>query len=460
MNNIENAINELKKDFKIYSDENTLIIHSTGSIDSLKSKPDIVLYPENKYDVQKIVRIAKKYKIPLIVRGGGSSPTGAVVPLNKGIVINMKRMNKVTVSIENGYVFCEPGITLKELNEILKKYNFFFPPDPSSISVATVGGAVAENSGGMRCARYGTVKDWVLKVEVILANGEITYFGEETYKNRAGYNILDLIIGSEGTLCIVTKAWLKIMPLPKKIVRIAAFFNKIDDAALAILNIRENGINPLILEYADKYGIEAANKIRNFNYPVAKGGLVITDIDSYSNECNMDDLLKSVYKIFENNHAIYIIDTDSEKEINNIMEVRRIAFTSPGILYKNFIDGDIVVPLSNIEELLIRLNKLRTKYKNVFLSICGHAGDGNLHPQIGYEEKYRNDALNEVLEINRIAIDLNGTISGEHGIGKIKNELLLEQFHKRNMDINYKFMKNIKKLFDPDDILNPGNFGL
>ena len=215
-----------------------------------------------------------------------------------------------------------------------------------------------------------------------------------------------------------------------------------------------------IAYYADKYGIEAANKIRNFNYPVVDGGLVITDIDSYSDECNMNDLLKSVYKIFENNHAIYIIDTASEKEINNIMEVRRIAFTSPGILYKNFIDGDIVVPLSNIEELLIRLNKLRKKYKNVFLSICGHAGDGNLHPQIGYDEKYKNDAFQEVLEINRIAINLNGTISGEHGIGKIKNELLLEQFHKRNMDINYEFMKSIKKLFDPDDILNPGNFGL
>ncbi len=457
---IQHAIEELKKNFKIYDDKNSLIIHSTGSIDRIRAEPYFVLYPENTMDIQKIVGTAEKYKIPLIIRGGGSSPTGAVVPSNGGIVVNMKRMNNVAVSIENGYVICEPGITLKELNEILKKYNFFFPPDPSSVSVATVGGAIAENSGGMRCARYGTVKDWVLKIEAVLPDGEITYFGEETYKNRAGYNILDLIIGSEGTLCVVTRAWLKIMPLPRKVVRIAAFFENIDDAALSVLNIRESGINPLVLEYADKSGIETANKIRNFNYPAAEGGLVITDIDSYSDECNMSDSLKNVYKIFEDNNAVYITDTDSEMEINNIMEVRRIAFTSPGILYKNFIDGDIVVPLSNIKELLIRLNNLRKKYKNVFLSICGHVGDGNLHPQIGYDEKYKDSAFKEVLEINRIAIDLNGTISGEHGIGKIKTELLLEQFHRRNMDINYELMKSIKKLFDPDDILNPGNFGL
>ncbi len=434
----------------VLTNKRHLLQYDHGSIDEMHKLPAAAIIIKDENILSPIIKIACKNHVNVVARGGGSSPTGAVVPDENTIVLVMRSLNKIKVSYENGYVEAYAGATLQEVNNECMKYNFFFPPDPSSVSTATVGGAVNENSGGMRCARYGVVKDWVLKLDVVLANGDETTFGESVYKNRGGYNFVDLICGSEGTLCIVKKAWLKIIALPKKIHRIAGFFNNIDDAMDAILAIRK--LNPLILEFSDKYGIEAANKIRGFNYPETHGGMVLADVDfdkSY---------VKSIENIMQK--AAKIIIPESKEEFDNIFEVRRIAFVAPAMLYPGFIDGDIVVPLSRLKDAVNEIEKIRRKYK-IYIATCGHAGDGNLHPQVAGNPENQEEwekSIKAMEEINMAAIYLGGSISGEHGIGKLKKDMLLKQLKYKKQEYSIELMKQIKKIMDPENILNRGDF--
>jgi len=444
----------------IIMDEASMKIFEYGAVDSHKGKPDLIIHVTERKQVSKILKIAYNYSIPVVTRGSGSSVTGAVAPTKGGIVLDLRGLDKIKVNIDDGIVEAEVGATVLDVDNECKKFGFFFPPDPASARVATIGGALAENAGGMRGARYGVMRDWVLKIEVVLSDGTVTYFGESTYKNRAGYDLLGLIVGSEGTLAIITKAWLKIMPLPEKIVRIAGFFNTLDDAGEAIFRIRREGINPLILEFADNEGVEAANKVKGFSYPELPGGLVLVDVDGPKN--GVDSMADKVIKIMQETHAAQIIRPETPSEMERIMDVRRVAFTAPGRLYPGFIDGDIAVPLSRIKEALIGVDKIRKKY-NVFIATVGHAGDGNLHPNIGADPNNKEEwerAEKAAEEINLLAIELGGTVSAEHGIGKLKEDLLLKQFQVRGQMPMYKLMKEIKKIFDPKNILNPDKYAL
>ncbi|AAT42731.1 FAD-binding oxidoreductase [Picrophilus oshimae] len=448
MNDVINEIIKAAGINNVLTDNEHLIIYRKGSIDRMEKIPLCVVKITDENIISRVLKIASKYHLNVIARGGGSSPTGAVVPVENTIVLDMRPLNNIRVNFKDGYVEAYAGATLQEVNNECMKYGYFFPPDPSSVSTATVGGAVNENSGGMRCARYGVVKDWVLKLDCVLANGEETSFGETIYKNRGGFNLVDLICGSEGTLCIVKKAYLKILGLPGKIYRIAGFYDNIDDAMDAILKIRM--LNPLILEFADYYGIAAANKIKRFNYPEVNGGMVLVDTDF-----SQDDFNK-IKNIIEE-RAMKIV-VPQGKEFDEIFEIRRIAFAAPGLLYPGFIDGDIVVPISRLSEALKGIDDIRRKY-NVYIATCGHAGDGNLHPQVGADPGEQwNNAVSAMNEINMLAIKLGGSVSGEHGIGKTKIGMLKEQFRYKNQEKSLYFMNKIKKIFDPDNILNRGDF--
>lgn len=422
--------------------------------------PSAIVHVTERGQVPKIMKIAYEYGIPVVPRGSGSSVTGAVVPIKGGIVLDLRALNKIRVDIENGIVEAEAGATILDVDNECRKYGFFFPPDPGSARVATIGGALAENAGGMRGARYGVMRDWVLKIEVVLADGTVTYFGESTYKNRAGYDLLGLIVGSEGTLGIITKAWLKIMPLPEKIIRIAGFFKSLDDAGEAIFRIRREGINPLILEFVDRWGLEAANKVKGLNYPELDGGMVLVDVDGP--KVGLEIVAERVKKIMRECNAVEIMIPDTPQKMEEILEVRRVAFTAPGRLFPGFIDGDIAVPLSKIKDALIGIDKIRKKY-GVFIAITGHVGDGNLHPNIGAdpnnEEEWKR-AERAAYEINLLALELGGTVAAEHGIGKLKEDVFLKQLETRNQMRVYYLMKEIKKIFDPKNILNPGKYAL
>lgn len=463
MENSLDFLKELKgslgKDM-VLTDNTSLSLYSGGSIDRMTVTPMAVVKPLSTYDVSKIMTLAYRYSVPVVVRGGGSSPTGAVVPSRNGIVIDMKRLDSIDLDIPNGLVISGSGSSLMDVDSECKRNGFFFPPDPSSVRVATVGGAIAENSGGMRVARYGPMKNWILKLEAVLSDGTITTFGEGVYKNRAGYDFVSLITGSEGTLAIVTKAWLKIMPMPAKIRRIAGFFMDLQSAGEAIFRVRREGVNPLILEYADKYGINASNKVRGTDYPETPGGMVLVDVDG--DEESTENSIGHVEEIFRSYHDTIVVKPQSNEEMDGLMEVRRIAFTSPGLAYSGFIDGDIVVPLSRIRDALEGIEEIRKKY-NVYISVAGHAGDGNLHPNIGSdlnnsEEWERAKRASD--EIAELGVKLGGSISGEHGIGMLNQEKLLMQFRAKDQMMTSKLMKEVKKVFDPKGILNPGKFGL
>ena len=463
MENSLDFLKELKgslgKDM-VLTDNTSLSLYSGGSIDRMTVTPMAVVKPLSTYDVSKIMTLAYRYSVPVVVRGGGSSPTGAVVPSRNGIVIDMKRLDSIDLDIPNGLVISGSGSSLMDVDSECKRNGFFFPPDPSSVRVATVGGAIAENSGGMRVARYGPMKNWILKLEAVLSDGTITTFGEGVYKNRAGYDFVSLITGSEGTLAIVTKAWLKIMPMPAKIRRIAGFFMDLQSAGEAIFRVRREGVNPLILEYADKYGINASNKVRGTDYPETPGGMVLVDVDG--DEESTENSIGHVEEIFRSYHDTIVVKPQSKEEMDGLMEVRRIAFTSPGLAYSGFIDGDIVVPLSRIRDALEGIEEIRKKY-NVYISVAGHAGDGNLHPNIGSdlnnsEEWERAKRASD--EIAELGVKLGGSISGEHGIGMLNQEKLLMQFRAKDQMMTSKLMKEVKKVFDPKGILNPGKFGL
>ncbi|MEM1724780.1 MAG: FAD-linked oxidase C-terminal domain-containing protein [Thermoplasmata archaeon] len=456
-------LEEIKKvvgEENLIVDEANIKIFAYGAVDLHKGIPDAIVHITERKQVSEVMKIAFKYSIPVVTRGSGSSVTGAVAPTKGGIILDLRALDKINVNIDDGIVEAEVGATVLDVDNECKKYGFFFPPDPASARVATIGGALAENAGGMRGARYGVMRDWVLKIEVVLSDGTITYFGESTYKNRAGYDLLGLIIGSEGTLAIITKAWLKIMPLPEKIVRIAGFFNTLDDAGEAIFRIRREGINPLILEFSDLQGVMAANKVKGYNYPELPGGMVLVDVDGTKN--GTEPVAERVMKIMQETNAANIIRPETPAEMERIMDVRRVAFTAPGRLYPGFIDGDIAVPLSKIKEALIGIDNIRKKY-NIFIATVGHAGDGNLHPNIGADPKNKDEwerAEKAAYEINLLAIELGGTVSAEHGIGKLKEEVLLKQFEVRNQIPMFNLMKEIKKIFDPKNILNPDKYAL
>jgi glycolate oxidase len=444
----------------VFLDEASKYLFQQGAVDAFKRKPEVVVHITKRELVPEVVKVAYKYGVPIVPRGSGSSVTGAVVPARGGIVLDLRALNQIKVDVDNGIVEAEVGATVLDVDTECRKHGFFFPPDPASSRVATIGGALAENSGGMRGARYGVMRDWVLKVEVVLSDGTLTYFGESTYKNRAGYDLLGLVVGSEGTLAIITKAWLKIMPLPEKIIRVAGFFNTLDDAGETIFRIRREGVNPLILEFADKQGIEAANKVRGYNYPALDGGMVLVDVDGHAE--GLEKVAERVVKIMNENHAAQIIKADDPQKMNELLDVRAVAFTAPGHLYPGFIDGDIAVPLSKIKDALRGIDEIRKKY-NVFIATVGHAGDGNLHPNIGADMNNKEEwerAEKAAREINELAIKLGGTITAEHGIGKLKEDMLLEQFKVRNQMPVYRLMKEIKKLFDPKNILNPDKYAL
>ena len=438
-------------------DTANLYIFRAGAADlSCRGRADAIVHVTSRDQVPEIMKVAYKYEVPVIPRGGGSSVTGVVAPINGGIVLDLKALDKIVVDVDNGVVEAEAGATILDVDNECRKYGFFLPPDPASARIATVGGSIAENAGGMRGARYGVMRDWVLKLEVVLADGTLTYFGEAVYKNTAGYDLVGLMVGSEGTLGIITRAWLKIMPLPEKIVRIAGFFDRVGDAGRAIFRVRREGVNPLILEYADKEGIIAANRIKKFNYPEADGGMVLVDVDGP--KIGVDYIAEKVVKIFKEENASTILKPNTPEEMESIMDVRRIAFTAPARLYPGFIDGDIVVPLSKIGDALAGIDEIRRKY-NVFITVAGHAGDGNLHPNIGVNPNNRDEwerAEKAAYELNMLAVRLGGSIAAEHGIGRLKEDLLLKQFEARNQLAAYSLMKEIKKIFDPKNILNPG----
>ena len=418
------------------------------------SEPLVIVQPNSTEEVSKIVEYARKTRTPVVARGAGTSLTGASSS-HGGIVIDFsKRMNRILkIDTVNWYVHCEPGIALDGLNDELRKKGFFFPPDPSSAPWCTVGGAVAENSGGMKCFRYGTVKDWTLALKVVLSDGSVVKFGEPLPKNRAGYDLVHLMCGSEGTLGIITEAWLKIIPLPKhsdKHRRMLVFFDEWARAGESVQAMRTKRVQPTLLEFIDGESMKAVNDAFDLGIPLHEATLFI-ETDS-----QVEEILEICRE--KGSAGSYVAKDEADEE--RLYNGRALVYLGVKSLASAFHTEDVVVPLDRLVEYLEFIKTTSKKY-GLKIPTGGHAGDGNVHPVILYEKdsKQSFDAAEKAFsDICNYAIAVGGSVSGEHGIGEQKISYAERQLVEHGGKNSLELMKQIKRQWDPDNILNPGKF--
>jgi glycolate oxidase len=451
-------IEELKHvtgDEFILTDEYNKEIYSKDNTEDYKYIPDLIIKPANAQEISKILKIANFYKIPVTPRGGGTGLSGGSLPLFGGICLSLERMNKIIEIDENNFqVTTEPGVITEILQSECEKRGLFYPVDPASKGSCFIGGNLAESSGGPRAVKYGTTKDYVLSIEVVLPSGEIINLGANTLKNVSGYNLKDLIIGSEGTLGIITKITLRLIALPKfRKVALLAY----DDIYKCISSVAEffkQGLNPSALEFMEKDAIKTAEKHLSKPYPNSDAeAQLLVEFDGNNEEIIFSDIEKCAYISEKFDSADVIIAEDMTK-MEEIWSLRRAV----GEAVKNisvYKEEDTVVPRFRLPDLLIGVKEICSLYG--IRAICyGHAGDGNLHINILKDnltdEEWEYKTGEAVPEIFKLTVRLGGSISGEHGIGLTQKNYL----NIAVQGIVIELMKEIKKIFDPNNILNPG----
>ncbi|MBW1780173.1 MAG: FAD-binding protein [Deltaproteobacteria bacterium] len=420
-------------------------------------RPDGAVWTEHAEQVSEIMGLANRQKIPVIPRGAGTGLSGMAVPIQGGIVLDLSRMNKIVgISIEDRLAVVEPGVVYADFEKALAPYGFFFPPDPASGKVSTLGGNVATNAGGLKGAKYGTTKDYVLGLQVVLPDGKIMRTGSKTMKSVSGYDLTRLFVGSEGTLGIVTEITFKINPKPTATSTALATFDSLEDAGNAINRIMHSGIIPSALEILGKETLSAINQNTDLNLPEVDA-MLLAETDGYTQE-ETDYQLGKVIKIFRENKAREVRQAKTEKDVEELWAARKSAYAVLARIETNFVLEDVTVPMTKIAELLIGIQAISERH-HIRIATFGHAGDGNLHPQIlydGYDPEQVKQMEAASADLFRLAVDLGGTLTGEHGIGLSKAPFMTLEHDPVAMDV----MRGLKKMFDPNNILNPGKMGL
>ena len=419
--------------------------------------PAFVVRPHTTDEVASVVAFADSERIPVVPRGGGTNLVGGVLPVENGIVLDLTGMNKIT-AINTSDLTCtvEAGVVHNDLENELAKYRLFWPPDPGSTDACTLGGVLAMNAGGMRALKYGTSRDWVLGLRVVLPTGEVIRTGATTLKSNVGYDLTRLVVGSEGTLGVITEADLKVRPLPETTARLAVFFDDIDAAGAAVSKIFESGVTPVIVELVDRNIITATNEWLHRGFREAEAYMLV-DIDGTKEE--VENATGNVERILREAGAQDARRASTKDGMAELWVIRSEGATAlPRVTGKMNITHDICVPLSRLPEAFRRIRELAQKW-GIHVALISHAGDGNIHPIFSAdlndsEEMSRARKLNE--EMCRMALSLGGTISGEHGIGLDKADLMREECG----DSALRLMREIKRVFDPNNIMNPGKMGL
>jgi glycolate dehydrogenase FAD-linked subunit len=420
-------------------------------------RPDCAVWPESVEEISQILRLANQEKIPVIPRGAGTGLSGMAVPVKGGIVLDLNHLNKiVAVKIEDRLAIVQPGVVYADLDLALSKHGFFFPPDPGSAKVCTLGGNVATNAGGIKGAKYGTTRDYVLGLQVVLPDGRVMRTGSKTMKCVSGYDLTKLFVGSEGTLGVITEIILKINPKPLAVSTAMATFNDLADAGRAVSQIMRSGILPSVLEILGRHTLKAINQNTDLNLPEVDA-MLLTETDGYTRE-ETDYQLNRIIEVFKQNKAQEIQRAESAAMAAKLWEARKSAYGVLARIKTHFVLEDITVPMSKLAQLLQGVEAIAEKYE-LQIATFGHAGDGNLHPQILYDG-YDPDQVRRVEaasgELFRLAIDLEGTLTGEHGIGLAKAPYMCLEHDPVAMEV----MRSVKKLFDPNNILNPGKMSL
>ncbi|MBK5243147.1 FAD-binding oxidoreductase [Clostridium sp.] len=411
----------------------------------------IVVKPANTEEISQVLKYANNESLIIIARGGGTGCAGAVVPIKPSVILSMERLNKIIeVDDNNMMVECEAGVTLMDLEERFKIHDsLFFPVHPGDEG-AQVGGMVVQNAGGVRAVRYGVMRNQIKGLEVVLPTGEIIKTGGKLMKDNSGYDLTHLMIGSEGTLGIVTKAILKLYPKSSNTGSLIVSFTDKKAAVEVVPKILRKGIVPLAIEYLEKDFMLKSAKDLGLEWPAKKG---IVDLYFILDEPKEDDLYETSAKIVEmceENGAVDSLIAETAKEQRTILEIRSHGYPS---IKSQVVDIlDVAVPVGNITHYMNGIEELSKKY-NVRMPSFGHVGDGNIHNFIMTETGEKPDCYNELSEeIYKLSIKLGGTITAEHGVGKIRNKSLHIQYSDKHLEI----MRGIKNVFDPNNILNPG----
>ena len=450
--NIAKELNNIAGKENITTSREDLICYSYDATNQ-KFLPDAVVFPKSAEEISLILKLANKDAFPVIPRGAGSGFSGGSLPVEGGVVVSLERMNKILkIDTDNLVAIVEPGVVTGDFQEEAEKLGLFYPPDPSSLKFCTIGGNIAECAGGPRAVKYGVTKDYVLGLEVVLPTGEIVNTGVQTAKGVVGYDLTKLMVGSEGTLGIVTKAVLKLLPLPEATKTMFAVFSDMRDAANTVSKIISSKIIPSTLEFMDK---ESIGCVAGYLPPDLSGSIdaaLLIEVDGDKDLIEKEALL--IRGICMENSATDVRIAGNRQEAKALWQARRAISPSMAKLKPNKINEDIVVPRSKIPDAIMGTRDIARKY-NIIIANFGHAGDGNIHVNVMIDKSNSGEferGKKAVEEIFRLVLSLGGTISGEHGIGTAKMPYLSMELSPAAIDV----MRRIKQVLDPKGILNPG----
>lgn len=439
----------------VKTDAETLEVHGQDETEDLLYLPAVVVEPGNTAEVAAVMRLASEHGIPVTPRGGGTGLSGGALPVAGGICLSMKRFNRILeIDTRNLQATVEPGVITQKFQEAVEEAGLSYPPDPASRGSSFIGGNLAECAGGPHAVKYGVTKDYVLGIEAVLPNGEIFTTGARVLKNVTGYNLTQLIIGSEGTLAVITKIHVRLVPQTRirKVVLVA--FDTLEDAAAAVASIFQRGITPSAMEFLERAAVQAAEERQGKKFPngTAAAQLLI-EVDG-NHEDALTEEITAIAEVVEQHHAADILLAEDRAKVEEVWALRRgIGEAVKGIsAYK---EEDTVVPRAHLPQLVKGVKEICAKYG--ITSICyGHAGDGNVHVNIlkntldeATWERVNDPAIREIFALT---VSLGGTISAEHGIGFTQRSYLPIALN----EVELRLMREIKRVFDPRGILNPG----
>jgi glycolate oxidase len=430
-----------------------IVPYSFDGTAALKQRPGAVVFPLSAVEVAECVRLARKRSVPVVTRGSGTGLSGGSVPLDGCLVICLVKMDKlIEVDEKNLTLRAQSGVITKEIDDAAAKVGLFYPPDPGSMKISTIGGNVAENSGGLRGLKYGVTRDYVMGIEVVLPDGTLTFLGNQCVKDVAGYSMKDLFIGSEGTLGIITEVILKVLPRPKARKTMLALYDSMEAAAKTISAIIAAKIIPCTLEFLDRVTVQCVEDYAKIGLPTDVEALVLMETDGHP--VVVEEEAAQMMELARANGARDVRAAADEAEGAKLAAARRNAFSALARVRPTTILEDVTVPRSELATMVAFIDSVAKKHK-LQIGTFGHLGDGNLHPTFltnerDHEEMHRIEvALEEIVEET---IRLGGTVTGEHGVGLAKKAFLKRQLGEGS----YELMRSIKQALDPQGLLNPG----
>ncbi|AMQ22384.1 glycolate oxidase subunit GlcD [Geobacillus sp. JS12] len=437
-----------------YDDTKTgRLVYSYDATPQFQSLPDAVIAPRTTQEVAEIAKICNEYRIPIVPRGSGTNLCAGTCPVEGGIVLLFNHMNRILeIDEENLTATVQPGVVTLDLAKAVEEKGLFYPPDPGSMKISTIGGNISENSGGLRGLKYGVTRDYVLGLEVVLANGDVIRTGGKLAKDVAGYDLTRLFVGSEGTLGIVTEATLKLIPMPETKQTMLALYQDLEAAARSVSKIIANKIIPATLEFLDQPTLEVVEDFARIGLPTNVKAVLLIEQDGPKEVVERD--MKKMADICRAEQAVSVQLARSEEEAEALRTARRAALSALARLKPTTILEDATVPRSEIAKMVKAINEIAEKYQ---VKICtfGHAGDGNLHPTCPTDARNREEmerVEQAFEEIFAKAIELGGTITGEHGVGVMKAPYLEWKLGPAGIAA----MKAVKQALDPNNIMNPG----